>query len=150
MSAGILRQLARMSPQEVNQLFKASKHVMKRERLIRQAKELRKKLTRLDRQIARLDARIGTDGTTPRKAQGSTRTGHRRKRFDNKEPLKDVLVGVMKNAEKPTRVVDLAALALKAGYKTSSKPAFFMRAVHQALNKGSEFARKGRGLYALK
>jgi hypothetical protein len=151
----LLKALARLPEQEVRRLVKARKWVARREALESQAESLRKQLSRIEARLAKVSRRIGGRGSAaaaPAAKRGpgpGRRKGARRGRGGG-PALKDILYATLKKWGRPAVSAELAAAALKAGYKTSSDDVTFKRAVHQALRSGTQFRKVSRGQFEAK
>jgi hypothetical protein len=105
-------------------------------KLTRQRSDLEKRLSALDRQIAR----VGGTGAVGRRRRGG--------RARNEHSLTDTIEGVMKGSSKPMRVPDIVEGVLSSGYQSHS--ANFKGIVNQTLIKDKRFQQVERGVYQLK
>jgi hypothetical protein len=107
-------------------------------KLARQRSELEKRLTALDRQMARVGGGAGHFGR--RRGRGS--------RARNEHSLTETIEVVMKGSSKPMKVPDIVNGVLSSGYQSSS--ANFKGIVNQTLIKDKRFQQVERGVYQLK
>jgi hypothetical protein len=107
-------------------------------KLARQRSELEKRLSALDRQMARVGG--GAAGSFGR------RRGRGRARNDRS--LTETIEGVMKGSSKPMKVPEIVNGVLSSGYQSSS--ANFKGIVNQTLIKDKRFQQVERGVYQLK
>lgn len=106
-------------------------------KLTRQRSELEKRLSALDRQIARVG---GTGALGRRRGRGG--------RARNERSLTDTIESVMKGSAKPMKVPDIVEGVVSTGYQSSS--ANFKGIVNQTLIKDKRFQQVDRGVYQLK
>jgi hypothetical protein len=107
-------------------------------KLARQRSDLEKRLTALDRQMARVGGGSGPFGR--RRGRGG--------RARNEHSLTETIEGVMKGSSKPMKVPDIVNGVLSSGYQSSS--ANFKGIVNQTLIKDKRFQQVERGVYQLK
>jgi hypothetical protein len=141
----LLRRLSKLSKAQVSALVRASRWVSVRDALASEIRGLERRLAKARRRLARVERRISGAPAAKRRAAG--RRGPRR----SGPRLHELLVSILKKLGRSASPSELASLALKAGYDTTSTPEVFSRAVHQVLVTHRElFAKVGPGQYKAK
>ena len=104
-------------------------------------KSLGKERQRLQKELARVDARIS-------KLSGGKGSRCGRGRAKNSVSLPEAIAAVLAKASEPLRVAQIAAKVEAAGYQSNSGN--FKGIISQALGKDKRFGKASRGLYQLK
>ena len=111
--------------------------------IIRERRDLQKRLDQIDRELAMLDgSRRGGRGGRGRGM------GRGRRRARNEMSLPEAMEAVLKKAGKPMRVGDIVDAVRRVGYRSTS--ANFRGIVNQTLIKDQRFKSSSRGMYQLK
>jgi len=103
-------------------------------------RKLTKQRDRLARRLETIDRRIRAFGGSAGATNG--------KRARNAQSLTTVIESVLKSADKPVPVGEIADAAMRRGYRSSS--ANFRGIVNQTLIKDKRFSQASRGMYELK
>lgn len=148
----VLKALSRLPQGQVRRLLKASRWMAVRDRLAASLAVLDKRAGRVRRKLDRIERKLAAAGSLkgPKRRKGGRKAARGPLKGRRGAPLRKVLHDVLAKLHRPAATPELAKLALKAGYATRSRGEIFRRAVHQALRTGGEFAKTGRGMFALK